>query len=163
MDVKWRNTALKEALVAGVITVVICLIINFFLSAPETGAQLGSSLVIPVTITSLIIGIINTFLKRATAKKHIAQELPSNKAQASYAFVPDHPLAFIFVYTIAGMFFIGFAFAGLFAGFLPTVEFSQIAVMTITSVITGVAAFYVSYHCSVFLVSYYQRKFAKVV
>lgn len=159
MSNKWRKDALITAVITFAVTLVVCLIIQYFLSAPSTGAELGAGFVIPVLATAIIICAIQIPLKRSAAKKGKYTEIAPNSQQAAYAIVGDSVVLFTIYIVIATTVIVGLALAGVFTVYLGGVEFPFVPTLVINSCVTAFAALFSMYHCSIWLVDHYQRKF----
>ncbi len=154
-----RKYAAKQGLITGVCTVVICLILFFFMikgSMPLSAIYAD----LPLTVgpTGFLCALIQIFTTRGPVKKGVVPPAGSLDEQAAYLLVPKNSVAFLIYFTIVELLLFAFAPIGILA--MLGAELPRFGYIVMKALLAGAAGGLGTYHAIIFICGIYQEKLA---
>ena len=149
--------ALKEAIVSGIATVIICGII--FILTTKDGcnlATLTAELPLGIVITGILCTVMQYFMRKGAVKKGAVPPMGDVNTQAAYALIPKNTVVFIVIMAIVDFILFVCAPLGFFAIVAPEVFFAKFVSIALKAVLTGFAAGYVTFHGTIFFCARFQ-------
>lgn len=160
MEQNIRKYATKQAIITGIITVLLNLTLFFFLV--KSGVELSAiflDLSITVGTTGFICGLLQVFLTKGPVKKGLVPVVGNLDDQAAYLLIPKNSGAFLVYLVIVELLLFAFAPIGILSMFLANSgELSRMAYIVLKALLGGSAAAYSTYHANIFICSLHQKK-----
>lgn len=157
MNSSIRKYAAKQGAVTGVCTVVICLILFFFMiksSVPLSTVYTD----LPLTIgpTGFLCALIQVFTTKSFVKKGVVPVVGSLENQAAYLLVPPNSLAFLVYFTALELLLFAFAPIGILT--MVGKEIPRFGYIVLKSLLAGCAGGVSTYHANIFICGLHQEK-----
>lgn len=153
--------AAKQAMTAGIPTLVLMLVLNFFMNKTAMNLEaIVTDLPLTILITGLVCTFVQTFLIKGPAKKGLLPEITSVSEQAAYVLIPKNTAVFIIMISIMATLLFACAPIGLLHIFMPDVKIGRMLYVIAKALVISFAASYVTFHANMYLGSLYQEMVA---
>ena len=154
-----RKYAAKQGLITGVCTVVICLILFFFMIKESMPlSAIYADLPLTVGPTGFLCALIQIFTTKGPVKKGMVPVVGDLDQQAAYLLVPKNPIAFLIYFTIVDLLVFAFAPIGILA--MIGAEVPRVGYIILKAILAGAAGGLGCYHANIFICGLYQEKAA---
>lgn len=149
--------ALKEAIVSGIATVIICGVLNVLGTKDGCDlATLAAELPLGIVITGIICCTLQLFMRKGAVKKGAVPPMGDVNTQVAYTLIPKNSIVFIVAVSLLAFILFACAPIGFFAVAVPEIYFAKFVSIALRTILSGCAAAYATFHGIVFFCAKFQ-------